>query len=91
MSLEDYSDINLVNKMSKKLKLGDVYPSNRKNKKYMILNPNNGKFVHFGLLPYMDYTKHLDKVRREKFRNRNWRWAEAEPYTPAYLSYYLLW
>jgi len=50
-----------------------------------------GKKVHFGSLLYQDYTKHKDKKRRENFRNRNKRWADADKYTPAHLSYYLLW
>ena len=32
-----------------------LLPSSRKNKKYMILNPNTNKFVHFGAMGYMDY------------------------------------
>jgi hypothetical protein len=32
-----------------------LLPSSRKNKKYMILNPNTNKFVNFGAMGYMDY------------------------------------
>jgi hypothetical protein len=68
-----------------------VFISTRKNKKYQVYNPHTDKWVSFGFLPYEDYTYHKDEVRRDRFRNRNRKWADAEPYTPAYLSYYLLW
>ena len=32
-----------------------------------------------------------NKKRRQNFRNRNRRWADTEKYSPAHLSYYLLW
>jgi hypothetical protein len=64
--------------------------SSRKDKKYMILRPD-GKLVHFGQMGYMDWTKHQDEKRRMNFLKRNWRWASANKYSPAYLSYYLLW
>jgi len=70
-----------------------IKPSTRKNKKYMLLNPNNNKWIHFGQMepPMEDYTKHQDKKRRESFRNRNNRWAHQDIYTAGYLSYYFLW
>jgi hypothetical protein len=40
---------------------------------------------------YEDYTKHQDLHRRELFRKRNHKWADAEKYSAAFLSYYLLW
>ena len=57
----------------------------------MVLNPNNDKFVHFGQFGYIDFTKSNDVIKRIKFLKRNWKWADAELYTPASLSYYLLW
>ena len=68
----------------------DLYLSSSKNKKYMVFN-EDGKKVHFGSLLYEDYTKHKDKKRRDSFRNRNRKWKDADKYTPAHLSYYLLW
>ena len=50
-----------------------------------------GKKIHFGSIIHEDYTKHQDKQRRKNFRNRNRGWKDAEKYTPAHLSYYLLW
>jgi hypothetical protein len=67
-----------------------VYLSPNKKKKYTIVDPNN-KITHFGQLGYEDYTKHLDEIRREQFLKRNAKWKDAEPYSPAWLSYYLLW
>jgi len=68
----------------------DLYLSSSKNKKYMVFN-EEGRKVHFGSILYQDYTKHKDKQRRDNFRNRNKRWKDADKFTPAHLSYYLLW
>jgi hypothetical protein len=68
-----------------------IYYSIRKNKKYMILNPINKKWVHFGEMGFSDYTKHNDPKRLMDFKIRNEQWGQYEPYTPAFLSYYLLW
>ena len=69
----------------------EIKLSTRKDKKYMILNPDNDKWVHFGQIGYEDYTKHKDKLRRELFLKRNHMWVNKGKYTPAYLSYVLLW
>ncbi len=45
----------------------------------------------FGDLRYADYTKTKNKLKRDSFRNRNKKWKDADKYTPAHLSYYLLW
>ena len=55
----------------------DLYLSSSKNKKYMVFD-EKGKKVHFGDLRFSDYTKHQDKQRRNNFRNRNRRWADAD-------------
>ena len=68
----------------------DLYLSTSKNKKYMVYN-EDGKKIHFGSIIYQDYTKHKNKQRRDSFRNRNKKWKDADKYTPAHLSYYLLW
>lgn len=67
-----------------------LYRSSRKDKKYMVINPE-GKKVHFGQMFYEDFTKHGDLKRRDLFRLRNSRWKTADKWTPAYLSYYILW
>jgi len=80
------------------IKFKETYPcdseikiSTRKDKKYMIYNPENGKWFHFGSSNYSDYTKHKDQQRRINFLIRNQRWSEAYMYSAAYSSYYLLW
>jgi len=67
-----------------------LYYSTRKGKKYMILNPYTNKMVHFGS-QLEDYTLHKDKKRLNNFKTRNHNWYNAEPYTPAFLSAYILW
>ena len=69
----------------------EIKPSTRKDKKYMLLNPQTDKWVHFGQMGYQDYTKHKDEKRRDAFRRRNHKWKDTDPYTPSYLSYWLLW
>ena len=68
----------------------DLYLSSSKNKKYMVYN-EDGKKIHFGDLRFSDYTKTKNKLKRDSFRNRNKKWKDADKYTPAHLSYYLLW
>jgi len=92
-NINKYSNPKKVNKIAKKLLGKDVkiLLSTRKNKKYMVLDPKTNKFVHFGSLPFEDYTKHNDLHRLQKFLSRNWKWALYPEYSPAWLSYYLLW
>ena len=78
-------------------KLKNIYPSDseikistRKNKKYMIYDPNIKKWFHFGST-MEDYTRHGDTKRQIIFLRRNWRWAYADIYSSAYASYTLLW
>lgn len=88
----DYSNPLIVQKLANKY-LGkniDVYLSTRKNKKYMIQNPE-GKWIHFGAYPFEDFTKHKDKKRRDNFRKRNAKWSNSPKWTPAWLSWNLLW
>ena len=89
----NYTNPDIVFKKAKKIfgKDVNIKLSTRKDKKYMILNPNNNKWVHFGQYPYEDYTKHKDEERRRRFINRNHKWANNDPYTPSFLSYYILW
>jgi len=68
----------------------DLYLSSSKNKKYMVYN-EDGKKIHFGSIIHEDFTKHKDTKRRESFRIINKKWKDADKYTPAHLSYYLLW
>ena len=89
--LKLYSDINEVKRRAHELGLGDVHESSRKDKKYMLYDPYVGRMVHFGQIKYEDYTKHKDEKRRQNFLNRNKAWKNRYLYSPAYLSYTLLW
>jgi N-acetylneuraminic acid mutarotase len=71
-----------------------IYFSTRNNKKYMIYDPNNNTWVHFGQLPYFDFTRHQDEERRQRYLKRasnikgEWR---NNKYSPNNLSINLLW
>ena len=84
-----YSDPEYVAQKAQDMGLNPVHPSSQAKHKYMIFNGE--KMVHFGSSKYSDYTKHHDEKRRENFRKRNWKWQFAQRYSPAYLSYNLLW
>jgi len=90
MSLSEYSNISVVQRLANKYDIGKVLPSTRKASKYMVQSPD-GKMVHFGASGMQDYTKHKDEARRQRFRQRNAKWADAPKWSPAWLSYYLLW
>ena len=89
MDIKKFSNPTEVMAKGKKLGL-DVMISTRKGKKYMIIDPD-GKVIHFGAMGYGDYTFHKDDKRRDNFLKRNNKWKDADPYSPAFLSYYLLW
>jgi hypothetical protein len=91
-NITKYSDPKRVQYLAHKLigKDADVEISSRKDKKYMIEDPS-GKDIHFGQLPYEDFTKHKDTLRRNRFLTRNAKWKNAPIYTPRWLSYHLLW
>ena len=54
-----------------------------------MIDNDKEKWFHFGS-NMSDYTRHGDTRRRLKFKTRNRRWANADIYTAAYASYYLL-
>jgi hypothetical protein len=90
MSLSDYSVISVVRAKARRLGFKDeILPSTRKDKKYMIVH--EGKKIHFGQMGYEDFTKHKDKKRQTAFLKRNAGWKSRPKYSPAYLSYVLLW
>ena len=103
MDLSDYSDYESVLKQAKHYYGNDtiLLPSTRKTKKYMIYNPQTNKYVHFGAMGYMDYTKYIQifdlktaNEHRSRYLKRalnikgNW---ENNIYSPNYLSILLLW
>lgn len=70
-----------------------IYRSTKKNKKYMIQN-KVGKWVHFGQIPYEDFTKHKNKTRRHNYLTRSahirgdWK---KDKYSANNLSRKILW
>jgi hypothetical protein len=89
-ALREYSDPEKVQKKAKMMGLNPVVISTKKDKKYMIKD-NNGDVKHFGMMGYKDFTKTDDEKKRNNFRSRNWRWEHADKYSPAFLSFHLLW
>lgn len=68
-----------------------LYPSSRKDKKFMIFNPEN-KRIHFGQSGYDDYhSSNKDEEKRYRFLKRNAKWKDANKWTPAHLAYWILW
>jgi len=87
--LRNYSDPEYVMSKAKMMGLNPVHESSRKDKKYMVFDGN--KMVHFGQMFYEDASKHHDLERVNRFRKRNWKWQFEPKYSPAWLSWFLLW
>jgi len=88
--LEDYSKISVVQRKANEYDVGKVFPSSKKDKKYMVEDPD-GKMIHFGQLGFQDFTYHNDEKKQTAFKNRNRKWKDFPKYTPAFLAYHLLW
>lgn len=94
--IEDYSNPTEVYKRAKKYLGKDVALelSNKKDKKYMVYNPNTKKWVHFGQMGYEDFTKHKDPKRRKNYLTRtasmkgDWK---DDKYSANNLSRNILW
>jgi hypothetical protein len=75
-------------------KTAKLYKSNKKDKKYMILDKKNNKWISFGQMGYEDFTKHKDKLRRKNYLTRSKKikgdW-ENNKYSPNNLSRNILW
>jgi len=90
-----YSDPKKSQKLAYKYfgKKATIYRSTRKNKKYMIKD-DKGHFVHFGQIPYEDFTRHKNLSRRHNYLTRsgrirgNWR---KKKYSANNLSRKILW
>lgn len=96
MNINDVSDPELAQKKAQKYlgKNTQILLSTRKYKKYMILNPETNKYVHFGDMRYEDFLKHKDKTRRNAYLRRasniNGPWKD-DKYSPNNLSINILW
>ena len=87
--LRNYSDPEYVMNKARMMGLNPVHESSPKHKKYRVFDGRT--MIHFGQMGYEDATKHNDLDRINRFRKRNWKWQNTPKYSPAYLSYYLLW
>ncbi len=65
--LREYSDPEFVMKKAQALGYSPVHVSSRKDKKYMVFSPDEGKMIHFGQMYATDHTRHLDPKRRMNF------------------------
>lgn len=72
----------------------ELFISNAKNHKYMVLNKENGRKINFGNISYEDYTKHGDETRRQSYLARSGKikgnWQDSK-FSPNNLSRNLLW
>lgn len=70
-----------------------LYTSSRKDKKYMVKDLD-GKWVHYGQMGYEDYTRHMNRVRRNRYWKRavniKGNWIDNK-YSPNMLSLMTLW
>lgn len=72
----------------------DLYVSNRKNKKYSIINPNTNKMIHFGSINHKDFTFTHNKIKQKLYLTRSgsirgsWR---DDMYSPNNISRSVLW
>jgi hypothetical protein len=87
--LRNYSDPEYVMNKAKMMGLNPVHESSRKDKKYMVFDGRT--MVHFGQMGYEDASRHNDIDRINRFKKRNWKWQNAPKYSPAWLSWFLLW
>ena len=95
--LKSYSNIERVYKNAKKyFKNNDfnIDISTRKDKKFMIYNPETNRWVHFGQFGAKDFTKTLDDGKRERYISRASKikglWRD-DKYSPNNLSLWILW
>jgi len=93
--LSDFSNPDTVHRRLKEYdpKL-ELYISDKKDKKYFIINPQTGKKIYFGAMGYQDFTKHNDPVRRANYLRRSanirgdWK---TNKYSPNNLARNVLW
>ena len=103
MDLSNYSDFETVLSRAKHYYGENVilFQSTRKTKKYMIFDRFNNKFVHFGQMGYLDYTKYVQLYNLETANKHRYRYLRRalkikgnwlnNQYSPNYLSLLLLW
>jgi hypothetical protein len=80
--------------MTDKFKLLEIQPSTTATKKWTAVFSDGTKTrrVSFGAKGMDDYTLKHDKEQRERYRTRHAKDLQrGTPFSPGYLSYYLLW
>jgi len=74
-------------------KKGILFRSTRKDKKYMVKNPD-GKWIHFGQMGYEDFNKHRSLKKRNNYllraKNISGDWKK-DKYSPNNLAINILW
>ena len=88
-----YSNYDKAKRQTRKFlgKNAKLFLSTRKNKKFMVIEPETGHKIHFGQMGYQDHLKDANKFKKNRFRIRNHKWKNAKKYSPAYLAYHILW
>ena len=88
--------LNFVKKLALSYGADDLYPSNRKHKKYTVLY--NGKKIHFGDDNYMDFLDHGDDKRKMQYlaratniRNKEGKLTYLDKNSPNFWSVFTLW
>ena len=64
--------------------------SSRKDKKYMLIDPENKK-IHFGSPKHENYTIHGDDKRKSAYITRHKKREKWDQINPGSLSRYVLW
>ena len=94
-TINNYSNPKIAQKKAYEYlgKTGILYKSTRKDKKYMVKD-EKGNFVHFGAIPYEDFTHHRNKLRRKLYLKRSTNikgdWWKNK-YSPNCLAINILW
>lgn len=72
----------------------DIQKSTRESKKFMVLNPETNKYIHFGQKNASDFTIHKDKDKQKAYLARataiKGDWSKNK-YSPNNLSINILW
>lgn len=92
--LNQNSNFSIASKLARRLYNQNLFISTRKDKKYMMYNPEQYKYIHFGSINHQDFLKHKDENRRYNYLKRSegikGRWKN-DIYSPNNLSRRILW
>ena len=71
-----------------------LMPSNKPEKKFMIITPDGKKTIYFGAANFSDMTQHKNPLRRAKYLQRHQKrenYTASGINTPGFWARYLLW